>query len=786
MSKREEKPAEGVEFPKDAEGKRSTMTINKNAFAAAIRAVDKDEAKKLDDLPDRKWRKAYLKNIVEQVRHSAKAPQNALDVAQAGLDYLHDTMIFVRPAGAEDSAVSLKEAMKKYKDKKFSTYEIKGSGPRVGKYSVQYKPFGTPGSLKELTGDALHKQIDTWVKNGTIESSCGNAMDKVIDNPEWTDLSDIYIVLFGATSAMGPFYKLMDLGANVIALDLDRQPIWERLIKDTRARSGKLIFPVKESIPAGASDSDIAKVAGCNLLTDTPEIFTWLKDLFPKERLVCMALAYLDAAMFVKVSCAMDAIIGSLVEARGADKVAPAYLCTPTDAHLCTYASVEASKANYRRSPAWHGMVAPLLAQAGFPMKKNVEKPLLDAEGNTIDGLYVVDALIPEQGPNYALAKRLQHWRAMVSRAKGCLVSSNVAPATATASVLSNALFALGYKGMSAFRPMEVTYQETSNAVMAALLIRDLRDPTSAANPKTPLKNPLCLFTDNSFHGGCWRTGLKFASIGAPSAIGYLFFNFIVTPYLLCYSLWQSWGCGKALLTVVTSPQVGLWAALGPHVSLLQKVGLMEVLHAALGMTKSAPGTTLLQIASRVFVCALLNETPKFAKEDTWVIPLMLLCWSMADFMRQFYYSLQTMKELATSCKSMAVALKMIKLKSVEKADDYLFKTPFPIVWLRYSLFIVLYPTGVFCELASAYNSLSTLAHRKPALNPGTLDEWTLQTLWGTFGFFGILGNEYKTYGILLGMYAFGLPLLYMLLLGARKKNLAPPPKENGAAKKTK
>ena len=39
---------------------------------------------------------------------------------------------------------------------------------------------------------------------------------------EWCDLSDTYFVLFGATSAMGPFFKLMDLGANVVLFELNR------------------------------------------------------------------------------------------------------------------------------------------------------------------------------------------------------------------------------------------------------------------------------------------------------------------------------------------------------------------------------------------------------------------------------------------------------------------------------------------------------------------------------------------------------------------------------------
>jgi hypothetical protein len=56
-------------------------------------------------------------------------------------------------------------------------------------------------------------------------------------------------------------------------------------------------------------------------------------------------------------------------------------------------------------------------------------------------------------------------------------VSSNIAPSTATVSVTSNKLFALAYQGFHFFKPLEVFQQETSNAVMAAMLIHDIRNP---------------------------------------------------------------------------------------------------------------------------------------------------------------------------------------------------------------------------------------------------------------------------------------------------------------------
>merc|ERR1719162_848250 len=147
--------------------------------------------------------------------------------------------------------------------------------------------------------------------------------------------------------------------------------------------------------------------------------------------------------------------------------------------------------------------------------------------------LPVCDALVKDQGPNYCLAKRLQHWRAILSRKSGCIVSSNIAPATATASVVSNKSFALAYKGMHNFKPMEVFEADTSNAVMSMLMIHDLQMSQSPSHPDVKLQNPMQLFASTSFHGGAWRCGYKFGTIGPPSAVAYLFTSMVVKWYLV-------------------------------------------------------------------------------------------------------------------------------------------------------------------------------------------------------------------------------------------------------------
>ena len=136
----------------------------------------------------------------------------------------------------------------------------------------------------------MSEQIDTWVRKGVIELSTGQAMQNVVDNEEWTDLSDQTFVLFGAGSAMGPFPLLMALGANVIALDLDRPGIWQRLFKIAKDSPGTLTFPMRENV-AGNDEAKLAEVAGCNLLTATPEIRNMLMTVKPSERLFWGAYA---------------------------------------------------------------------------------------------------------------------------------------------------------------------------------------------------------------------------------------------------------------------------------------------------------------------------------------------------------------------------------------------------------------------------------------------------------------------------------------------------------------
>jgi Protein tyrosine phosphatase-like protein, PTPLA len=332
-------PPRGVSWPLDAKGERSSTDVNKAILAAAVGAVSKEKEAAVNKT--RGWRFGYIKHLAAMVEEQCKSPEAALKIAQAGLDKAYDVFEFIAPDG---SAVSLRKAMATTPTEKFHTAFVKGEGKKSEKNQLEI-----PYDEQVLRGDKIKKQVKEWVEYGTIEPSAGDAIISCVDHPEYLDLSDRYFVLLGAGSAMGPFLVLMALGANVIAVDLDRDFIWSRLIKIARLSSGTITFPVKVPQDECKSDDDLFKNAGCNLFTHTPMIRDWLLDLYPGKKFTVGSYAYLDGALHVQVSLAMDAISKDLSEKR---KASLAYLCTPTDLHLVPKEAYEAARENYKKYSA--------------------------------------------------------------------------------------------------------------------------------------------------------------------------------------------------------------------------------------------------------------------------------------------------------------------------------------------------------------------------------------------------------------------------------------------------
>lgn len=166
-------------------------------------------------------------------------------------------------------------------------------------------------------------------------------------------------------------------------------------------------------------------------------------------------------------------------------QVCYAYLCTPTDIHLRPEAAWRDAQDRYAGRAWWHDSCR--YASLGRYCNPPQSPPIVTQSNGTY---YYTNCVVSQQGPNYLLAKRIQHWRAMVARADNVVVSSNVAPASATHSVMKNKLLAAAYAGTDYFPPIEIFPPDTSNAVMTLMLIHDLENPQSCSHPGTKVGRP--------------------------------------------------------------------------------------------------------------------------------------------------------------------------------------------------------------------------------------------------------------------------------------------------------
>jgi hypothetical protein len=384
-------PPRGLVWPvtevKNGSEVRSSTPTSKEILAAAIGAVNPELAQLV--LKEKKWRFNYVKHLINMVEAQCKSPEDALKVANAGLDKAYSMFQFISKDGK--TTTSFAEAMAAKNDTKFFTGHVKGElAPNPEKrVEIAYKG-------RQISGVELKAQVKKWVDYGTIEPSAGEAILKCAENPKWIDLRDQYFVLLGAGSAMGPFEVLMSLGANVIAIDLDRPQIFQRLIDITRKSSGSITFPMTKEQKDCKNDEEMYGCSGCNLFTETPLIRDWLVDLYPGKSFTVGSYAYLNGALHVQVSLAMDAICRDLCEKRKG-MTSLAYLCTPTDLHLIPKDAHDAALANYKEfSKKPFCMLMKLLAGKKV-LRKNVRDPVSGEGGD----FYYVNGISVAQGPNY-------------------------------------------------------------------------------------------------------------------------------------------------------------------------------------------------------------------------------------------------------------------------------------------------------------------------------------------------------------------------------------------------
>ncbi|KAG2443040.1 hypothetical protein HYH02_009455 [Chlamydomonas schloesseri] len=234
-------------------------------------------------------------------------------------------------------------------------------------------------------------------------------------------------------------------------------------------------------------------------------------------------------------------------------------------------------------------------------------------------------------------------------------------------------------------------------------------------------------------------------------------------PYLLLYNAALVLGWGYCLYLTIDTMLVkkgttaDLWQVVEMPLKVSQTAALLEVVHSAIGLVRSPVMITAMQVSSRIWVLwGIINPEPVLATggavqlsqplpgvslplpAEVGGVPLalnlatLLTAWSITEVVR---YSFFAVKELAGS-------------------------VPYPLLWLRYTTFIPLYPLGVASELSMVRLAL-------PAI-------WA-RHLWSVD-----LPNAFNwafDYPVLCALivlsYLPGLPQLYLYMLAQRKKVLS-------------
>lgn len=488
----------GLVFRKDGRGGRSSSTAGKHILARALDALGAfSSAQATRD--EKRWRQLYPHPITHWVEGALLRPQAVVPSAEAGLAAAWEALAWVGDDGVERP---LADAVAAPEGWPLATFTLQGEG------AAAVQPWQVPYRGTTLQGEALLQQLLRWVEAGVLEASAAKALGRCVRHPEWFDLSDRHIALLGAGSEAGPLRWLAQWRANLVAIDLDRPAVWTRIAEVVRTGNATLQVPLR-----GPAGGDWTRQAGVDLLRDAPRAAAWLRGF--ERPLDVGAFAYADGERHLRLSVAMDLVVQSVLEAQPTSSVA--YLATPSDVFPVPEPSARFAQRRHqaRRGPLRWGQEALRVLTRGALFRPHYPELSELPDGRRLG---VSDSLVLQQGPNYAVAKRLQMWRALVARDRGHRVSLNVAPGTGTHSVMKNPALAAGYRGASAFQ-VEVFEPETTNALMAALWVHDLRTDRGPSDPHVPLGHPLDLVMDQACHGGLWTTAFRPRSVLPMAAV---------------------------------------------------------------------------------------------------------------------------------------------------------------------------------------------------------------------------------------------------------------------------
>lgn len=186
-----------------------------------------------------------------------------------------------------------------------------------------------------------------------------------------------------------------------------------------------------------------------------------------------------------------------------------------------------------------------------------------------------------------------------------------------------------------------------------------------------------------------------------------------------------------ALKTLKESSYTEVYAAVEKPLQLAQTAAVLEIIHGLVGLVRSPISATLPQIGSRLYVTwGILYSFPETQKH--FLVSSLVISWSITEIIRYSFFGMKEALGFAPSW----------------------------LLWLRYSTFLLLYPSGITSEVGLIYTALPFIkASEKYCVR--------LPNRWN-FSF-----DYFYAAILVLGFYVPGSPHMYGYMLGQRGKALS-------------
>ncbi|WCJ31987.1 Very-long-chain (3R)-3-hydroxyacyl-CoA dehydratase PASTICCINO 2 [Euphorbia peplus] len=213
------------------------------------------------------------------------------------------------------------------------------------------------------------------------------------------------------------------------------------------------------------------------------------------------------------------------------------------------------------------------------------------------------------------------------------------------------------------------------------------------------------------------------------------FFSTLRRIYLSLYNWAVFAGWAQVLFLAVKTLQEStyehVYTAVEKPLLLAQSAAVLEILHGLVGLVRSPVSATLPQIGSRLYLTwGILYSFPEIRTH--FLVSSLVISWSITEIIRYSFFGTKEALGFAPSW----------------------------LLWLRYSTFMLLYPTGISSEVGLIYLAL-------PYIKKSDKYCIRMPNTWNfSFDYF---------YGAILalGIYVPGSPHMYRYMVGQRKKALS-------------